>query len=63
MYLCTHGARKGKTFLFNSNFCISQKELPLHRPNLCISRSHQFILYLNLYILRREPLLLHKLNI
>src|SRR6266581_327528 len=63
MYLCTHGARKGKTFLFNSNICTSQKELPLRRPNLCISRSHQFILYPNLYIPQRELLPLHKLNI
>src|SRR6266480_6144622 len=62
MYLCTHGARKGKTFLFNSNFCTSQKELPLHRPNLCISRSHQFIPYPNLYIPRRVLLPLHKLR-
>src|SRR6266567_2593710 len=63
MYLCTHGARKGKTFLFNSNICTSQKELPLRRPNLCISRSHQFIPYPSLYIPLRELLPLHKLNI
>src|SRR5437764_5934132 len=62
MYLCTHRTRKGKTFLFTSSICISQKGLPLHRPNFCICQSPQFIPYPNLYIPRRG-LSPHKLNI